>query len=112
MAEYVRRPGGDVKTLYSDEGYEHKPFHPVRSLLSDEMSRVASGAQEGERQGVLSRFLHPEAGAESGQDLREAVLETLDSALLRGSTPDSPLLIVLEDTIGRASGWERMWQYG
>src|SRR3546814_1097344 len=61
------------------------------------MSRVAGGAQEGGRQGVLSRFLHPEAGAESGQDPREAVLETLASALLRRSRPDAPLLIVWED---------------
>src|SRR3546814_19870475 len=61
------------------------------------MSRVAGGAQEGERQGVLSRFLHPEAGAESGRDPREAVLETLASALLRRSRPDAPLLIVWED---------------
>src|SRR3546814_11664779 len=61
------------------------------------MSRVAGGAQEGGRQGVLSRFLHPEAGAESGQDPREAVLETLASTLLRRSRPDAPLLIVWED---------------
>src|SRR3546814_19021629 len=31
MAEYVRRTGGDVKTLYSEEGYEHNPFHTVSS---------------------------------------------------------------------------------
>src|SRR5690606_7899224 len=34
MAEYVRRTGGDVHRLYCEEGYDHKPFHPVRNYLS------------------------------------------------------------------------------
>lgn len=77
MAEYVRRTGGDVRMLYSEEGYEHKPFHPVLSHLSEGLEQPTEGG--------------------SGHDRRDALMETLISALLQRSDPDASLLIVWED---------------
>src|SRR3546814_1787814 len=57
MAEYVRRTGGDVRMLYSEEGYESKPFHPVRS-------HFAAGPSSS-------------AGIESAQNTRAGTMETL-----------------------------------
>src|SRR5690606_22878001 len=62
MAEYVRRTGGDVRVLYSEEGYEHKPFHPVRIHLLEELSLAGAEGddQDRQRRRALSRFLYPE----------------------------------------------------
>src|SRR3546814_6043861 len=46
MTEYVRRTGGDVRALYSEEGYEHKPFHPVRTYLLEELSLGGAGTDD------------------------------------------------------------------
>lgn len=77
MAEYVRRTGGDVRMLYSEEGYESKPFHPVRS-------HFAAGPSSS-------------VGIESAQNTRAGMMEALISALLQRSSPDASLLIIWED---------------
>ncbi|MFT0547408.1 AAA family ATPase [Allopusillimonas ginsengisoli] len=77
MAEYVRRTGGDVRMLYSEEGYEHKPFHAVLSHFSEE--RVQPG------------------DSDDAQGMRKAAMETFISALLQRSERDASLLIVWED---------------
>ncbi|NYT85123.1 AAA family ATPase [Pollutimonas harenae] len=77
MAEYVRRTGGDIRKLYSEEGYEAKPFHPVRSHFAAEPSSAVS--------------------IEAHQNTRAGMMETLISALLQRSRPDTSLLIIWED---------------
>ena len=69
MAEYVRRTGGDVRSLACQEGHEHKPLHPVLSHLP----------------------------AQPLRDGRDDTIEYLVTALLQRSSPDTALLIVWED---------------
>lgn len=83
MAEYVRRTGGDVRLIFSEEGCEHKPFHPVLSYLPGTLAQP-DGSE------VLV-----DQGAEDSS--RQAILENLASALLQRSRPDIPLLVVWED---------------
>lgn len=107
MAEYVRRTGGEVHTLYCEEGYEHKPFHPVRNYLS-------TGAGQSWTEGrsplardvtvLLHRTLYPEktrsnaaTALPNGPQMRPAVLDAMSQLLLSRANGQAPLLIIWED---------------
>src|SRR3546814_11970546 len=126
MAEYVRHTGGDVYLLACHEGHDHTPFYAVREYIMRRLSLEWGGIHgaldspeyqgqlvdtvcqrvglDASVRGSLRRVLFPERERPPSSDLsRSTLMQALAAILTHRGHRNRPLLLVWDDTTGRAS---------